>query len=278
MAKHRLRHQAQQIAQAQAAPQRHALHRQIHATRRDERRTAASIASMSGAEQAAISQARREIRNNTNLTQADRAAALAELSTQRLNVAAGADYLTRESRQTFAGQRSDLRSSLVDLAGEQGANAASALQQLIATRQATKADTSAAVSQRHFDAHQAALDRAATVAHDERVLGTAHKTAQVVAQQLIQQKGVPLTQPDWAAFQQQIAASEGVTPEQAAQVVSQIRKHAVALITGQAVGAGATGQGSPGGVAGAVGSQIGSVVDALRAAQQKQALATAAGG
>lgn len=255
---HRLRHQAAQMAAAQAAPERHATQRAIHSTHRDERRTQASIDSMAAAEQAALDQARREIRNNTALTREDRATALAQLSTQRLNVAAGADYLSRETRQDFAGQRADLRDSLISLSQEQGANAASALQQLLAQRQATKADTAAAQAQRRFDARQGALDRQAATASDKRDAGVALQTAQKAAGDIISTNGIPLSGQDWQAFEKLLNSTEGVDPQTAAKIVRQIKKGVVRQVIG-----GAEHAASAGTVEGMLGSLLGSTLGIL---------------
>lgn len=239
MPKHRLRHQAAQLAAAQAQPQRHQIRREIRGTHRDRRQTLASIDSMAAAEQAAIDQARQEIKNNSALTREDRAAALAQLSQDRVNVAAGADYLARSTRQDFAAQTSDLRNSLVDLSAEQGANAAAALTQLREQAKANRATRAEAVAQQGDDA-LAAAQKAAQIGRDaaEQVSGMAADAAEAdkaslekardAARKTLASKGVPLSDDAWNEFQQIVATAEGVNNQTAAQVTEALRKRFLA--------------------------------------------------
>lgn len=240
---HRLRHQASQQAAAAAAPQRHAIHRSIHASRRDERKALRSIKSMNTAIQDSIDAAQHDIRHTSGLLPQDKASALATLATSRVSAAAGASFEAQQARQDAAAIRHDLRTSLVDLSAQQGATAQSALADLLQARKDRQATVAADQASRHFDARQAKLDRRAAAKPtptQQRNASASAAAAGIIAKRLFQEHGIPSTAADWAAFERLVASSKGVDdPADAHAVVKKLRKvSAAAWVATQAAGAG----------------------------------------
>lgn len=170
----RLQQQAAEAAAAASAPERHALHRQIKGSRREQRAEIRSAQSMATALQESIDQARREARSLDNLTPRDRALLLGGLSEQRPLVAAQLAYDVRAAGQEGRQTRSDLRSQLVDLAQQQGTTAESAFQQLL---QDAKDRALQRASQHETHRHNVAMENAAAASAAADASPGGNKTA-----------------------------------------------------------------------------------------------------
>jgi hypothetical protein len=235
MARHRrLRRQANQQARAATLPGRQQIHREIQGTRRDQHAELRSARSMGQALQDVISVARREVRGNKLLNPEDKATALAQLSASRISAQAGAAFHTQEVNRDYAGQRTDLRAGLQDLAAQQGATAQSALSELLTAAKEAKATSQENVAQRHFDARQGALDRQADLDVADAKATTdateSHQNAEATLKGVLGKGNyLPQSAADWAAIEGLVNKGAGVTAPSAAKTVHRARTVAALL-------------------------------------------------
>lgn len=144
MASRRLRKRASAIARAQNAPARRATRSQIGATRRDTHAVVQSLASEGNALQAAVDQARADLMHTPGLTGRDQRLALESMAGDRADIAGGIAAQQGLAHQAGADAISGLRSQIVDIGTQQGADQAAALSDLLAQRQANQHDVAMA--------------------------------------------------------------------------------------------------------------------------------------
>lgn len=167
MASRRLKRRARALAQAQNAPARAAARSQIGATKRDRRQQMGSLRSEGKALQGTIAGARHDFMHTPGLTGGDRRIALEQLAQTSTAAAGGIAAQQNALRQDSAGQIADLRSQLVDIGTQQGADYEAALSQLLSDRASRKHDVRMTKLGARIDAQQAQAATAAEIAKVE---------------------------------------------------------------------------------------------------------------